>query len=139
MSMSRRAFLILTAGLTASLPGLTVGPAWGAPLDPSRPRPAEPLERFLELSRELTGFVQLDPALGREYWLALSDWEPALVRLLSGQEVSPQERGTVSELVIESWYTGTVPTPQGTRTVTYEGALAWACMARQRPVTCCLK
>ena len=103
---------------------------------------ASPLDRFMAISREATGFPDLDRALGQRYFLALRQWEPELDSLLKASldfnALSPKQ-GELIDLVIESWYSGTVPTPTGTRVLDYSSALGQRCLPRSTPVTSCLK
>ncbi len=102
----------------------------------SSPTSAAPdlLEPFLRLSRELTGFDELDREQGQRYLDALLDWEPVLARhLASGPRLPPP----LARLIIEAWYTGTVPGPRGTEFVTFEGALGVRCLPRPTPVSFC--
>lgn len=128
--LSRRQLLILTLG--GCLSGL-LAPAGGRERE---------LSTFLDLSREMTGFEELDGALGQRYLDALSAWDPTFPLLLSlwaGGKRSGWSRseGITIDLVIETWYTGTVPTARGTEVVTYEKALGSACLPRRTPVTFC--
>lgn len=125
MLWSRRDFLVLTGACV-----------W-APTLAARAEVEDELTAFLELSRRVTGFAELDVELGRRYWAALSSWEPDLGRLLRGGAIPATRERAVVELVIESWYSGAVATARGTETVTFEGALAWACLPRSTPVTFC--
>lgn len=99
------------------------------------------LPEFLELSRRATGFDDLDPALGRRYLQALLEWEPRLVDLL---RFAPPDLSTLQrheqalvDLMIECWYTGTVPTARGTAVVSASGALGDRCLPRDTPVSFC--
>ncbi len=103
---------------------------------------ASPLDRFMAISREATGFSDLDRTLGQRYFLALRQWEPELDSLLKASldfnVLSPKQSELV-DLVIESWYSGAVPTPTGTRVLDYSSALGQRCLPRSTPVTSCLK
>lgn len=106
--------------------------------------PAEPtLAAFLDLSATATGFGQLDAAVGRELLAALLAWEPALGNLLQGWRVGQSLRQlsssqlALTDMVIEAWYTGAVPTATGTRVVSFAGALAWKCTGRTTAITFC--
>ena len=139
LGLSRRAFLTLAvslpwwAGSAAYAQSANAQMASEAVDQPS-------LQSFLAWSREATGFQTLDAELGKRYLEALLAWEPDLTLLLakppSLSGPTPREQALV-DLVIETWYTGTVPTFEGTRTVTFEGALAWRCLPRPVPVTYC--
>lgn len=102
-----------------------------------RAEPLSELERFMALSCELTGWERLDPELGAAYCEALMDWEPSWRERLRQPTRSADLPAAWAEQLIAAWYTGTVPTPTGSRVVTYRGALAWSCLARSTPVSYC--
>jgi hypothetical protein len=130
--ISRRTFL----GLAAMGPGLAMLRL------PVRADEGQ-LSSFLALSREATGFRELDAGLAQRYLAGLLDWQPRLAGLLARQGQRPglvgltRDEQALVEQVIEVWYTGTLPTARGTEVVTYEGALGWACLPRRTPVTFC--
>lgn len=91
-------------------------------------------------SETATGFPNLDRELGSRYLSALLKWEPKILELL---EKSPRlgsltaQQAELTDLVIEVWYTGTVPTGSGNRVVSFEQALGHRCLPRTTPVTSC--
>ena len=130
--LTRRELLRLTAMAAAvsCLPGVS----WA--LD------SPSLASFMDLSRESTGFPQLDEDPGRRYFSALSLSEPRLAQVLHrwerGQrEGWSQEQVALIDVVIECWYTGMMPTARGVEVVSFEAALGQACLPRRTPVTFC--
>ena len=128
---SRREFLCTGAAL---------GLAWSLKLPAMALPQGSSFEAFMTLSRQATGFDDLDSQLGLRYFQALSSWEPELARLLSKpfdlQRLS-QIQAQAIDLVVEAWYTGVVPTAEGSRVVSYAGALGHRCLSRSSPVTAC--
>jgi hypothetical protein len=122
-----------------------------------------PLEQFLALSAVLTGFDQLDPALGAHYLQSLqesgqfeapvaetviaiynqagfgTDTPPTSVEALedAGLFASASTRKLL-DTMIEYWYTGIYTTPTGEPAVaTYVDALMWQALPFTKPLTIC--
>ncbi|MEM7223972.1 MAG: sugar dehydrogenase complex small subunit [Pseudomonadota bacterium] len=87
------------------------------------------VERFLELSRELTGEAELDPGLGRIYLQALR--QSSLFAGQLEQAFADPGQAIPADLevqILDQWFTGVVPTDSGPAVATYNGALMWRTM-----------
>jgi hypothetical protein len=97
-------------------------------------------ERFMDLSRSLTGREQLDPLVGRLFFDALSEshGSAAVVeRLLSDPLVEDVEAAALERRIVEQWYTGVYRSGGAAQRATYQGALMWQAMAlRAAPGEC---
>ncbi|MFA5506534.1 MAG: sugar dehydrogenase complex small subunit [Vulcanimicrobiota bacterium] len=139
---SRRRFLQVAGCL------LLVGP-----LPASSEVASSELESFLALSAELCGYAveELDPNLGRLYFVSLEASEPgSLQRLLSsvGRPAGVQKleaSGLLKEpgmldltyRLTELWYSGVRPTHTGSEAVAYKDALGWKSIDFSKPPTYC--
>ncbi|MEM7023376.1 MAG: sugar dehydrogenase complex small subunit [Pseudomonadota bacterium] len=89
-------------------------------------------ERFMALSRRLTGRASLDPLVGRQFYGALvgSQKSAALPTLLDADGTEPiGPAGTELERrIVEQWYTGVYQGGGALRRATYQGALMWPAM-----------
>ena len=134
----------MAPGLPASRRGVLLGGvAWTALLMAgSRPLAAAPtpFERFMALSRRLTGRQQLDPDLGAIFFDALmrsEDWAPVLPRLLSAETPDDPRAAALEEAITLQWFTGVYRRGGSQRTATYQGALMWQAMdLRGAPGAC---
>ena len=117
------------------------------------------LEQFLVLSAVLTGVEELSPELGRVYMQSLQasdEFDVTLDELYRQagfvEETPPssiealQENGlfeseatsSLSDKIIEYWYTGVYTTPEGESMVaTYVDALAWKALNFTKPNSIC--
>lgn len=101
-------------------------------------------DRFMALSRELTGRSHLDPQTGKLYFLALLQSEkfaPLLERRLIAlaNDAAKDDAGTadLEGEILDQWYTGVYSTGASDEVATYEGALAWQAMALRGPPGMC--
>jgi hypothetical protein len=96
-------------------------------------------DRFMDLSRQLTGQTMLDPIVGRLFYdaLAQSEHAGALARLLAEGKVDDDQAGALEEQIVLQWFTGIYRSGAATRTATYEGALMWSAMAVPGPPGFC--
>ncbi len=98
------------------------------------------VDQFLKFSESVTGFEQLERELGGRYLSALLTWEPKISKLVLDPPLLDRmtsEQKDLTNLVIEVWYTGVVPTASGNRVVEFEQALGHRCLPRSTPVTSC--
>jgi fructose 5-dehydrogenase small subunit len=97
-------------------------------------------ERFMSLSRRLTGRQQLDPKVGKVFFDALVQSEdPAVVlaRLLSAEMADDPQAAALEEEIALQWFTGVYRRDGLQKTATYQGALMWQAMAvRGAPGAC---
>jgi hypothetical protein len=77
-------------------------------------------DRFMALSRLLTGVDDLDPELGRIYYAALGHDEHA-----------------AADAVVVAWYTGGIGVGREAAIVTYPGALAWSTLTFTKAPSVC--
>ena len=110
MSWQRRTFLGTLAG--------TVLAACARAKAPVNTSPNDQLNAFMKLSEELTGFSNLDPAIGTVYFQNL--------------------RGSTDpRAILECWYSGTYAAASGRATATWTQALAWRACAFTKPPSLC--
>ena len=104
-----------------------------------RAQAAADLDKFMEISRQLTGRENLDQALGDIYLHAIIDIPSraaALKRIFDRDDDGPLEMESVKKQILRQWYTGTYPSSDGSRVATFEQALMWDAMGMQ-PVGMC--
>lgn len=119
--VSRRAFLaalsstalVCAAGCATARPGPSTADAG--------------LDRFMALSRRLTGVDDLDPELGRLYLAALE---------ATGVWPGRDEQAAADAIVV-AWYTGGVGAGRAATIVTYPGALAWRTLSFTKAPSVC--
>jgi hypothetical protein len=111
MSWRRRTFVGALAG--AALAACAKGNVSNSP-------PDEQLNAFMKLSETLTGFGDLDPAIGATY-----------LKNLRGQMEDRQAE------ILAMWYSGTYVGANGRTTVTWTQALAWRACTFTKPPSLC--
>jgi hypothetical protein len=139
--MLRKSFVASTAA--ALLAGCTGGSKAPAAVSSAQ------IDDFMRLSGLLTGYSNLDPALGTIYLqnLAGSGAHASVLNgLLAAQSLDQLQRtGTFQDPnalpvvndILSSWYTGTYTGSSGRVTATWTDALAWrACTFTKPPSTC---
>ena len=119
--LNRRAFL-------AALSATAVASAAGCAAVPPRPATADGgLDRFMTLSRRLTGVEDLDPELARLYLAALE----------AAGAWPGRDEAAAAEAVVLAWYTGGVGAGREATIVTYPGALAWSTLTFTKAPSVC--
>jgi len=174
--LTRRSFLkvaglflggaLAAACSTATEEGWQAGDHWRTPTAESllpgqspqgTPAPDD-LEAFLGLSRLLTGFEDLDPALGQVYLQSLKanpEFEDGLSELyeqagftggsapdgledLEQAGIFNQESSrSLADKIISLWYTGTYEQGEDTVVATFVDSLAWKSLTFTKPPTIC--
>lgn len=175
--LTRRAFLragsnlatgLILAACVAPREQLTVG-EMARPLELSNlpgPAPVTPvavsevpaLAQFLTLSTVLTGYDNLDPALGKVYLDSIdqsgdfemtvdelaqavglpSDAPPTTADLEAAGLFDDPAARSLADAILNMWYTGIYTTADGEQAVaTYVGALVWRAITFTKPLTVC--
>ena len=119
--VSRRTFL---AALSSTA---VVSVAGCASVLPTRGAADVGLDRFMALSRRLTGVDDLDPELGRLYLAALE---------ATGVWPGRDERAA-AEAIVVAWYTGGVGAGREATIVSYPAALAWSTLTFTKAPSVC--
>ena len=110
------------------------------------PEPPDELKAFMAASAVLTGFTDLDAADGAHYYQAIRSDATRYAALRDvlqrggfdtpGAFNRPQARAIAAQIV-EYWYSGIAPGPDGPQTVTWLRALAWrSCTFTKAPSLC---
>ena len=103
-------------------------------LTAQRTQAATDLDKFMDLSRQLTGRDNLDPALGDVYLRAF-DYVPLrssiLERLIDQGDDGSLDMRSIKQQILRQWYTGVVQTADGPHVATFEQALMWDAMGMQ--------
>jgi hypothetical protein len=175
--LSRREFLrgaglLLASGLLAAC-GTEQEPAWQAgdfwrtptpadllvgPVETETADAPEGLDSFLALSTVLTGFENLDPALGQVYLGSLqedpelggglpglyeqagvlSGSPPDSIAALESAGIFDQESTrSLADRIIELWYTGIYTQGEEQVVATFVDSLAWKSLTFTKPPTIC--
>lgn len=104
------------------------------------------LARFMQASRTLTGYADLDAAAGRVYLAALRA-NPVHARALEalyadpdfgrGARIADPAARAIATQILDAWYSGIYVGPNGPKTQTWTQALAWRACAYTKPPSEC--
>jgi hypothetical protein len=102
-------------------------------------RAAEGFERFMQISRNLTGIAELDPSVGERIYelLAMADRMEVLIGQSDEDEDAEGAREGLEVDVISAWYSGAVETDKGPKLAAYRDALMWEALDFTKPFGDC--
>jgi hypothetical protein len=104
------------------------------------PASSDEVARFVALSQQLTGYADLDAAVGAIYLRnlrATPSSSAALDTLLANPQSNDPAARALAAQIVRAWYSGTYAGPDGRRTATWTQALAWRACAFTKPPSAC--
>jgi hypothetical protein len=121
------------------LAGATAVAAWLCLPFPQAARAAEGVERFMQISRNLTGIADLDPSVGEKIFelLGMAGRMEVLIGPSDEDENAKRARKGLEVDVISAWYSGVVETDKGPKLAAYHDALMWEVLDFTKPFGDC--
>jgi hypothetical protein len=117
------------------LAGATAVAAWLCLPLPQAARAAEGVERFMQISRNLTGIADLAPSVGEKIFelLGMAGRMEVLIGPSDEDENAKRAREGLEVDVISAWYSGVAETDKGPKLAAYHDALMWEVLDFTKP------